>query len=409
MNIYLFIVLAGLVACMGTWLVLSFKFKADQARRTSEDKLAFLQQAQTQLSDTFHALSADALQKNNQSFLDLAKLQMEKWQDGARVEFNKKEESILQIVKPVKESLEKVDHKIHELEKARLKAEASLSEQVRSMIETQKDLRSETSNLVAALRAPQARGRWGEMQLKRVVEMAGMLENCDFQKQATVSTEKGRLRPDLIVKLPGGKNVVVDAKTPLSSYLNALQENVPELKINHLKEHARHVRKHIEQLSRKSYWEQFQPAPEFVVLFLPGEAFFSAALEQDPSLIEVGVAQNVIIATPTTLIALLRAVAYGWRQEHLAENARQIGALGSELYKRISDLSGHMGRLGKSLQNSVESYNRTVGTLESRVLVSARRFKELDSSDVGVKIDTIPPIDQTTRALQEPETTTTDN
>jgi DNA recombination protein RmuC len=404
--VYIFAGISVLILITAIWLVLHFKFKASHAQKGIEDQKLLFGEMQTKFSDTFKALSADALKSNNESFMNIANVQMARMQESAQEKLSKKEDAIFQMVKPVKESLEKVDNKISQLEQARAKADESVYQQVRSLMEAQKDLRSETSNLVAALRAPQARGRWGEMQLKRVVEMAGMLEQCDFTQQTTVRTDEGRLRPDLIVKLPGGKTVVVDSKTPLSAYLDALQEKVPELRLQRLKEHALHVRKHIEQLSRKSYWAQFKDAPEFVVLFLPGEAFFSAALEQDPSLIEVGVAQNVIIATPTTLISLLRAVAYGWRQEKLAENARAIGALGRELYKRVADMSGHMTKLGRSLQSSVETYNKTVGTLESRVLVTARRFEELDSAHLGTDIPAIAPVDQATRELRGPDNST---
>lgn len=360
--------------------------------------------AEARLLDMFKAASGDALRNNNQAFLDLAKTHLEKYQEMAKAELDKKQTGIFELVKPVKESLERVDLKIQELERARAKADETVFQQVKSLIESQNQLKSETANLVQALRAPQGRGRWGEMQLKRVVEMAGMLEHCDFVQQENVTTQdQGRLRPDLIVKLPGSKNIIVDAKAPLMAYLEALEQQAPERKREKLIEHARQVRKHIELLSRKSYWDQFQPAPEFVVLFLPGEAFFSAALEFDPTLIELGVAQNVIVATPTTLIALLRSVAYGWRQEGLAENARAIGELGKELYKRVADMSTHMGRLGKSLENAVDSYNNTVGSLETRVLVSARRFKDLQSEVQGVEIAALPSIDKKTRALSAPE------
>ncbi len=391
-----------------TFLALRPKWISKEARlleveRLTTEKIALLSESQSKLTDTFKALSSDALQRNNQSFLDLARTQLEKFQELAKEDLYKRQEAIGDIVKPVKESLQKVDQKIGDLEKSRTQAEATLTQQVRSLIEAQKELRSETSNLVTALRAPQGRGLWGEMQLKRVVEMAGMLEHCDFVVQESVSTELGRLRPDLIVRLPGGKNIVVDAKTPLLAYLDAIQLQSFDAKKEKYVEHAKQVRKHLEQLSRKSYWDQFQPAPEFVVLFLPGEAFFSAALEYDPSLIELGVAQNVILATPTTLIALLRSVAYGWRQERLAENARAIGELGKEIYKRLADMGSHLGKVGRNLESSVDAYNAAVATIESRVLVSARRFKELDSSKIGLEIDQIPTIDKKPRAIQAPE------
>jgi len=326
----------------------------------------------------FRALSADALARNNQAFLQLA---------GATLE-------------PVRESLGKVDHKIQELEKARAGAYASLSEQVRSLVETQSQLRGETGRLVTALRTPSARGRWGEIQLHRVVEMAGMLEHCDFYAQTTLNGEDGRLRPDLLVRLPGGKTVVVDAKTPLEGYLAAVEASDDAVRKSRLADHARQVRAHLTSLGRKSYWEQFEQAPEFAVLFLPGESFFGAALESDPSLIEFGVAQNVILATPTTLIALLRAVSYGWRHEKLAENAAQISALGKELYKRLSDMGEHWNRVGRALERAVEAFNSTVGSLESRVMVSARRFEELKTAPLGVQIAPLEPVEKSVRMLE---------
>ncbi len=378
--------------------VVSYYMGVQRARKRGDALL----KEQSQILDTFKAMSAEVLNANSQAFFTMAKAQFEGLQDVAKKDFEARQSNIHDLVKPVRESLERVDHKIQEMEKARARADETVFQQVRSLLEAQKDLRSETTQLVAALRAPQARGRWGEIQLKRVVEMAGMLEFCDFVTQASTNSEDGRLRPDLIVRLPGGKRIVVDAKAPLMAFLDALQVQTPEAKIQKLAEHSRHVRRHIEQLSRKAYWDQFNPAPEFVVLFMPGEHFFGAALEQDPSLIEAGVSQNVILATPTTLIALLRSVAYGWRQEKLTENARVMGELGRDLYKRISDMSVHFARTGKALEAATDSYNKTVGSLETRVLVSARKFKELGAATTET-LETLPVVDQRPRILTAPE------
>jgi DNA recombination protein RmuC len=310
------------------------------------------------------------------------------------------EASLTRTVEPVRESLAKVDARIQELEKARIGAYATLTEQVRSLIEAQTNLRNETGKLVTALRSPSARGRWGEIQLKRVVEIAGMLDHCDFTVQTTLNGEDSRLRPDLLVRLPGGKIIVVDAKTPLEGYLAAVDAVDETTRRARLADHARQVRAHLTSLGRKGYWEQFEQAPEFVVLFLPGESFFSAALESDPSLIEVGAGQNVILATPTTLIALLRAVSYGWRQERIAENAAEISALGKELYKRLSDMGGHWNRVGQALDRAIDAYNGAVGSLESRVMVSARRFEDLKTAPLGVQIAPLEPVDQTARQIR---------
>jgi DNA recombination protein RmuC len=371
------------------------------------DLQAALDDARQKLADTFKALSADALQANNQAFLDLAKATLERTQEASRGDLELRRQAVADLVKPVRESLEKVDSRLRELEAARTAAYAALSEQVRALLETQAQLRSETGKLVTALRAPNVRGRWGEMQLKRVVEMAGMLEHCDFDSQQTVSTGEGRLRPDLLVRLPGGKNIVVDAKAPLEAYLAAAEASDEGTRRARLQDHARQVRAHMAALGRKSYWEQFDPAPEFVVLFLPGESFFSAALESDPSLIEAGAAQRIVLATPTTLIALLRAVAYGWQQEGLARNAVEISRLGKELYKRLADLSTHWARLGKNLDRAVEAYNSATGSLESRVLVTARKFIELETGAFGVEIEAAEPVDTRARALQAPEISAT--
>ena len=370
-------------------------------QKVSAEKLAVLNEARENLANAFNSMAAEALKSNNQSFLDLARATLERYQAEARLDLDQRRQAIDQLVKPMTESLEKVDSRIREVEKERVDAYASLTGQVRSLIETQSQLRSETSNLVRALRSPIVRGRWGEIQLRRVVEIAGMLNHCDFVEQQSAVTDDGRLRPDLIVRLPDNKQIVVDAKAPLVSYLEAIEATDDGLRVVKLKEHARQVRTHMTALSRKSYWEQFQPAPEIVVLFLPGEAFFSAALEQDPALIEMGAGQRVILATPTTLIALLRAVAYGWRQESLAKNAQDISDLGKDLYKRMADMVDHWTRLGNSLRKAVDAYNDATGSLESRVLISARRFKELEAGSAGTEIPQPTPVESAPRLLSE--------
>jgi DNA recombination protein RmuC len=370
----------------------------EHERTANQKNLDILDRATDELRESFQALAADALKSNNQSFLELAKTSLEKFQSEAKGDLEARQKAVEHLVTPIQESLSKVDEKIQQIEKDRNKAYGTLTEQVQSLIGTQEQLRTETGNLVKALRAPSVRGRWGEIQLRRVVEIAGMLPYCDFTEQETVTTSDGRLRPDLIVKLPGGKQVVVDAKTPLQAYLEAIEATDDEVRRARLADHARQVRDHMTRLSSKAYWEQFEASPEFVVMFLPGETFFSAALEQDPGLIEQGVGQRVIPASPTTLIALLKAVAYGWNQEKLARNAQEISALGKDLHDRLRSLAGHLEAVGKGLDRAVESYNKAVGTLESRVMVSARRFAEL-GAPVTDEIPEIEPIETTTRTL----------
>jgi len=392
----------------------TYKTKAQELQTTlikerelTEEKLALLSSAEKKFREAFASLSSDALKNNNQSFLELAKSALEKFQETAKGDLEKRQTAIVELVKPVKESLDKFDIKIQDIEKSRVGAYESITQQVKNLLDTNKELRLEAGNLVKALGTPRIRGRWGEIQLKRVVEMAGMLNHCDFQEQVSVNTEDGRLRPDLIVRLPGQKYIVVDAKTPLSSYLEAmdtLDESIRKLKLS---DHARLVRDHIRDLSEKSYWEHFQKlfkdSPEFVILFLPGENFFSAAFESDPSLIEQDM-QRVILASPTTLIALLRAVAYGWRQEKIKEDAQKISDLGKELYKRISVLGEHFSKMGSALGKAVETYNQAVAALDTRVLVTARKFRDLESSNTE-DLNEPAPIDITPRMLQSPEVT----
>jgi DNA recombination protein RmuC len=339
----------------------------DAERKGFEEKLKLL--------DT---LSAKALKTNSEEFLKLA--------DGSMA--------------PVREALTKFEAKVQALEVAREGAYQGLVQQVSQLLDTGRQLRSETANLVQALRSPVIRGQWGEIQLRRVVEMAGMLNYCDFLEQETVRSETGNLRPDLIVKLPAGKTIVVDAKAPVAQFLDAMAVTDEAERKTKLQAFARLVRDRIGELGRKSYWDQFEHTPELVVMFLPGDHFYSAALQEDPALLEYGVEQKVLVATPVNLIGLLRAIAYGWRQEAIAANAKEISELGAELYKRIADLGGHWLDLGRNLTRTVDAYNSAVGSLESRVLVSARRFRELGAASAAVDIAALEPVEKAPRSLK---------
>jgi DNA recombination protein RmuC len=376
--------------------------RLEEQQKALEAERALLQEAERRLGDTFKALSADVLRASSASFLQLAGQTLEKYQEGARGDLEKRQQAIGELVTPVREALGRFEAQVGEIEQRRAGAYSELREQVRSLGDAQALLRTEAGNLVRALRAPQVRGRWGEVQLKRVVELAGMAEHCDFTEQHSVDTAEGRLRPDLVVHLPGGRTVVVDAKAPLSAYLEAVEATDEARRTVLLVDHARQVREHVVALSRKSYWEQLRPTPEFVILFLPGESFFSAALEQDRDLIEMGAERRVILATPTTLISLLKAVSYGWKQETVAANAERVAEMGRELHKRVFDLAAHVVKLGRSLSSSVEAYNGFLGSLEARVLPTARRFRELEAAGAEI-VPELTPVDSVTRVAQAPE------
>jgi DNA recombination protein RmuC len=357
---------------------------AEAARHVEEQK-ALLAQSRQELAETFQALSGEALQHNNAAFLNLAKVAFESLQIEAKGDLVQRQQAIDSIVQPLQESLKRYDEQLRQMEQSRQAAYGGLDQHLKLLAESQQRLQQETGNLVNALRTPAVRGRWGEITLKRVAELAGMVAHCDFVEQESVTIDEGRLRPDMIVQLPGGRQVIIDAKTVLAGYLDAHEATTEERRLDGLRRHAAQVRSRLDDLSLKAFWIHFVQAPEFVVLFLPCVLFLGASLEQDPQLIEDGFSRGVVLATPTTLMALLRAVAYGWRQEQLTAHADEAGRLGKDLYERMAVLAEHLNDVGQALGKSVSSYNKAVGSLETRILPAARRFKDLGvSSDKDI-------------------------
>jgi len=341
------------------------------------EKIETIEESRKQLENSFSVLSQQALQLNNESFLTLAKEKLSQFQIQAEANLDKKEKSIETLLQPIQTALKQTEAQIQSIEKERKESFGSLSQHLKIINESQADLRLETQNLVQALRRPEVRGQWGELTLKRIAELAGMVDHCDFYEQPQSEDKDSRMRPDMIVRMPDQRELIIDAKTPLDAYLNAMQSSDADIRQQSLLRHARNVRERMRELSSKAYWNQFKNSPDFVVLFIPGEQFLSAALEQDPQLLEDALKNKVILATPTSIVALLRAVAFGWRQIAVAENAEKIRELGEDLYHRLATFAEHLQKLGKHLDTSVEQYNKAMGSLDRQVLSGARKFTQL--------------------------------
>jgi len=373
-----------------------------ETRARAEEERKLLAEAKSQLTDTFKALAGSTLDSSSQAFLKMARGTFEKLLADAKGDLGKRQEAINGLVKPLGDALRTYEEHIRGLEKSRREAYVGLTEQLKHLSVAQQQLQKETGNLVTALRAPQVRGRWGEMTLRRAVELAGMVEHCDFTEQVTVQSDEGRLRPDMIVHLPAGREIVVDAKVPLVAYLDAVSADTEAEREEGLQRHVQQFRTHLGKLGAKNYWEQFDTAPDIAVMFVPGESFLAAAADRDHRLIEDGIEKKVVIATPTTLVALLRAVAYGWRQEQMAKNARAVSDLGRQLYERMRTLANHLNDMGKGLERANLAYNKAVGSMEARILPAARRFKDLGVGS-GNDIAIVEPTETAPKELSAPE------
>jgi len=398
--LFLLAVAVAVVAALLGWLVARLAHQRRIAELETTLELERRQRAEQLggLEQTFAALSRDALQDSNTTFLQLAQETLKQFHVQAKGELEQKEQAVENLLKPIREALNKTGEQIQLMEKERKEAYGSLSRYLDTLSQTQQQLQGETRNLVQALRRPEVRGQWGELTLKRLVELAGMMQHCDFTEQVHATSEEGRLRPDMIVHMPGGRDIVVDVKTPLDAYLSAVEATDDETRRKHLEHHAKKVRERVRELASKAYWNQFKHAPDFVVLFIPGDQFLSAALDHDRTLIEDALRQQVILTTPTSFVALLRAVAFGWRQESLAANAERIRELGTDLYARIATFSEHLARVGKSLDGAVNDYNRAVGSFESKLLPGARKFPEM-GIDAAKPLDAPVPVEKKLREV----------
>jgi len=418
MSMSLTIISVVIITVMGTAMLCYIYFQRRIAQLKQEnttltttleinEKAALEKQAaydsdRKQLSETFASLSGQALKNNTEQFLSLAQEKLKQFNIEAQGDLEKKEQAIEHIIKPIKQALEKTEKQLHAIERERKEAYGSISKHLESMTQTQQMLHGETRNLAQALRRPEVRGQWGELTLKRLVELAGMAPHCDFYEQEHTQTEDGAIRPDMIIRMPGGREIVVDVKTPLDAYLSAVEAADDKSRDQHLQHHAKKVRERIRELASKNYWSQFKNSPDFVVLFIPGDNFLSAALDKSPELLEYALQQKVILATPTSLVALLRAIAFGWNQEIVAENAEKIRHLGEDLYKRLNTFTNHLAKLGKTITSSVDNYNSAVGSFQRQLIPGARKFSEMGIS-ASKEADDIDTIEKTVRPLTQTE------